>query len=144
AYEVLGDEIKRKKYDLCFLNGEEGEYLNRKKLVKLKQSGELVDKDFRKSIELILQDELKINNLIWEDLNEFGAKVELMKIEEFCQEVLSDEMSQYEAIQITKKYVKIIDEVCVVLNEAKRIKGKYREKSAAVKMVEEKYLAEEP
>jgi|SRR6185312_7116485 len=75
AYEVLGDEMKRMKYDLCFLQGEEGVYLNRKKLSKVKKSGELVNEKFRKSVELILQDELKINNFTWEDLFELGKEI---------------------------------------------------------------------
>ena len=69
AHEVLGDEIKRKKYDLGLLTGEDDSYLNRKKLSKIKKSGELVNEEFRKDIELILQDELKLSDLSWEDLN---------------------------------------------------------------------------
>jgi len=75
AYEVLEDETKRTKYDLCFLQNEEGVYLNRKKLSKIKKSGELVNEEFRKNIELVLQDELEINDFTWEDLAEFGREV---------------------------------------------------------------------
>jgi len=75
AHEVLGDEIKKKKYDFGLLREKDGTYLNRKKLSKIKKSGELVNEEFGKNIELILQDELKINNFTWEDLIDYGERV---------------------------------------------------------------------
>ncbi|WP_147410428.1 DnaJ domain-containing protein [endosymbiont GvMRE of Glomus versiforme] len=158
AYKVLADKVKRTKYDLCLLRDSEG-FLNRKKLSKIKKSGGLVDEEFKKSIELILQDELKLNDLTWEDLNDYGrkswgrdehsqfhkrkgAKVELIRIGDFCQEVL-DEISQYEAIELTKFYLSIIDDVGTLISEAKKLSEK-RGGSKTIQRIEEKELSKNP
>src|ERR1044071_1213709 len=75
AYEVLGSEIRRKKYDLGLSSDEEGNFLNLKKFSIIRKSKELVNEEFRKDIELILQDELKLNDLTWEDLNWIGENI---------------------------------------------------------------------
>src|SRR5580704_4424556 len=62
AYKVLGNEKKRLRYDLCLLSNE-GLYLNRKKFSKIKKSGEKVNAEFKKKIEIVLLDELDLNGL---------------------------------------------------------------------------------
>jgi len=74
AHGVLGDEIKKKRYDLCLLWDKDDTYLNRKKLGKIKKSQELVNEEFGRDIELILRDELEVNDLIWEDLIDYGEE----------------------------------------------------------------------
>ncbi|CAG8455903.1 26237_t:CDS:10 [Gigaspora margarita] len=145
AHEVLGDETERKKYDLCLLYGEDG-YLNRKKLSKIKRSGEPTNEEFRKDIELILQDELKKGDLNHEDYSQFheykGKKLELIKIEDFCQKVLAG-ISQYEAIELAKEYLSLADKVNKIIEGAKILNAKQDKKSYAIGKIE-KELAKEP
>jgi len=140
ANRILGNEVKKIKYDLCLQEDEDSEnleYLNRKKLSKIKRVRELVDEEFGKKIELILQDELGLNNLTWEELNDYGegrwnekeylkfqktsgTEVELVKVEDFYRHVLLG-TRQDEAIEHTKKYLKIFVAASILKEEIKKM-----------------------
>ena len=158
-------KVKKIKYDLCLQEDEETEeiiYLNRKKWSKIKRNRELVDEEFGKKIELILQNELELNDLTWEELNDYGefrwndkedkdkeyerfqklngAEIELVKVEDFYHHVLSG-THQDGAIELTRKYFTIFDGASAL---KKKIKEEIDEKETSLtpwtEKVKEKYL----
>jgi len=156
AHQVLGDEIKKKTYDWCLSTDEEGFYINRKKLAQIMKSRALVDEEFGREIELILQNELEVKGRIWEELNYHGEKIwerekefrkqkegeiELLKIEDFCQDTLQG-LSQYEAILLTRRYLSILSNI-MKLMEKKGV-GKREGKQGYTKFVYEFLKKEEP
>ncbi|MCE8167773.1 MAG: DnaJ domain-containing protein [Candidatus Moeniiplasma glomeromycotorum] len=74
AYDILGDESKKKKYDLCLMKRVEDFediWLNRKREVKYKKSETRVDDYFGKQVASVLQDELDQNELNEETIDMF-------------------------------------------------------------------------
>jgi curved DNA-binding protein CbpA len=62
AYLILGNEIKKAKYDLCLIE-EDNHFLNEKKFQKLEAEKTEIDAEFTEKINLILENEPKSSGL---------------------------------------------------------------------------------
>jgi len=125
AYEVLGNPHKRLKYDLCLLkngNNNSAEYIESEKRGTTYQLDEIIGSELVSEIMALLLKELEENDLIREELSEYGqlqksssyrvvrqrgSDKEVEPVISFCQNKVRGQTFE-EVINRVRKYLEII------------------------------------